>query len=245
MPAVVAPDDDDGVIREPRSLQGREHPADLGIHKARAGKVTPHQISPLSGLMEPGESRFGQGPVQVPGKPRCVCSVIGLQRREHRVIIRVEIEPLLGCVAGYMRQEEAGCQEEGPPFRLFAEAIDLFHSPAGDLIVPLARVIVVQRPDAPVDERMIAHRCRWHELVGRLGPHTAIRGRGCKLWFFILAQGRLPPPTGSCTTVIDLPSCRRLVSMGGEVLRQGDPICEVRQRPKPGGQTVDAGRGGP
>lgn len=57
MPAVVAPDHDDGVVGKARIIEGGQQPTDLSIDKAGAGEVAADDVPPLVVLPEPAEPR--------------------------------------------------------------------------------------------------------------------------------------------------------------------------------------------
>ena len=241
VPAVIAPDNHDRVVGEACVLEGGEQSPDLGVDKARAGEVAPHEVSPLVVLLEPRQPRLRQRPVEVPGKPRGVAAVVGEEGGQHRVVVGVEVKPLLRGVAGHMRQEEAGRQEEG---LVPGGILDLLDGPARDLVVALRAVVVVGRPDAPVHQWMVAHRRGWDQLLRRRAAHAAKGGGQLKLWGPLGCwSAGLGPRAGAA--VVDLAGGGGVVAVGREVLRQGHPVGPFWQRAKPGSEAVDAGGRGP
>ena len=165
---------------------------------------------------------------------RCVVAVPGGDIRQHAVVVGIQVEPLLGGITRDMRQEKPGRNEER---LILGRGLDLSDRPACHLVIPLAAVIVVQRPHAPVHQRIVTHRCGTHEFPRRSGADTAIGrgdlelGRGVGI---ITARGG--------AAVVDLARRRGAIAMGGEILRQRDAVLQAGHRARCRGKPVNARR---
>ncbi len=115
---------------------------------------------------------------------------------------------------------------------------NLLDRPGGDLVVPFLRVVVVRRPNAPIHERMVAHRRIRNQLLGRSVAHAAGRTPDMEL--------RLARRVSRLAThrVIDLAGAGRAVAMPCEVLRQRHGVLPLPEAAEPGRQPVDARRRG-
>ncbi len=248
MPTMISPNDNDGVVSNTRFIQRGHEAANLRIDKTGAGQVTADEIPPLVVLLDPLQPRLWQFPVQIPGKAWCVFAVIFDDLWQDAIVIRIKVEPLLRGIARHMRQKETGCNKEGLILRSF---FNLLHRPGSDLVITFPRVVIVQRPDAPVHGRMITHGSGWREFLGWFSAYASVRSGDLEFGLryggfcccFILRLAFAASAATTRATVVDF-TCR-----GGEVavifkmLRQGDTIFPLRQGAKPGGETIDAGGG--
>src|SRR5690606_16814826 len=91
MPAVVAPDDDDRVLREPALLQRIEDAPDLRVDEAGAGEVAADEVPPLSVLLDPFQARFGQAPVEMPGEAGRVVAIVPPDGRQDAIVVGIEV----------------------------------------------------------------------------------------------------------------------------------------------------------
>ena len=66
MPAVIAPDYDNGVLFQTRTFQCLENAPHLCINETDTGEVTSREIPPLLLFPDPAQARFREVPVQVP-----------------------------------------------------------------------------------------------------------------------------------------------------------------------------------
>ncbi len=148
---MVTPQHDDRVVALARLIQGLQQTTNLAVDKTFTGQIRPHEIAPLVVLPQPLEPDFRQLPVQIPTGPGCISSVTVFDQRKYRIIVGVEIEPLLRGIARHVRQEIPDTQELG---LVLWRLLDLCDGPVGDQRVSLLRVIVIERPDSPVDQRV-------------------------------------------------------------------------------------------
>jgi hypothetical protein len=105
---------------------GIKQASDLRIHKAGASQIAAHEVAPLAAFLHPLQPRLRQVPVQVPGKARGVGAIVREDLRQHAVVIRIQVEPLLRGVARHMREDESGGDEEG---LVFGRGLDLLGGP--------------------------------------------------------------------------------------------------------------------
>ena len=224
VPAVVAPDHDDRVLCEALFLEGRQDAADLGVDEAGAGKVGADQIAPLVILADPFQAGLGQVPVEVPREAGRVGTVVLEDLGQDAVVIRIQIEPRLGGVAGHVGQEEAGGEEEG----LVAGGVpELVDGPAGDLVIAL--VLVAVREHAPVHRRVVAHRGGRDELLVGADADAGVGADDLKFARAVggggLALGLAAATAGGAGSAVeDLPGGEGAVAVGGEVLRERDAV---------------------
>ena len=230
MVAVIAPDDDDGVIGLAGLFESIEEPTDLGIDEAGGGEVGADEVAPLIVLADPLEARFGEGPMEIPGEARGIGAVVREDGGKNGVVIGIEVEPWLGDVAGDVREEETDGEEEGLVARKGAE---LFGGPRGDDVVLL--VFIAMRKDAPIHERVVAHGCGWNEFL--LGSSADATGRTSEVELG-------SAPARRVTAMINLAGGEGSVAVGLEVLRESDAILEGFERAEPWREAVDAGGGG-
>ena len=152
MPPMISPNHNHRVVKTTAGFESFDQPTDLRIDKTRAGSIGPHEVSPLSIVSDPGESWLGKIPVQIPRESRRVVAIIAIDRRKNRIVIRIEIEPLLSCVAWYMWKRVTDRQKERIIRIRFCDFVD---GPRRDLKISLFGVGVRKR--APVHRRMISH----------------------------------------------------------------------------------------
>ena len=103
---MVAPKDDDRVVRLWRALHGVQNPSNLTVDETDACQIGSHQRTQLMILFKPACSRFGKVPVDVPRAGRSIIAITFDDRWHGQRFIGIEIEPLLRCVTGNMRKEE-------------------------------------------------------------------------------------------------------------------------------------------
>ncbi len=224
MPAVVGPEDHDGVIGITVSFEGVEELADLGIDEAGAGEVAARQVHPFIVIDEPLVAWLGEGPVHVPREAGGVGPVVLFDERESGVFFGVEVEPLFGGEAGNVREEEAGGEEEGS----LGFVIENFNGPFGDFVVTF--VFVPMWEKAPIYE---FHRT-WGVDQFFLGEGRA-GGSGSEVVEFLISL---------FTPVVAVVNFSR--GVGGvavcfEVLGEGDEVLEFIELSEPGAEAVDAG----
>ena len=114
VPAVIAPEDDDGVFREIEPLQLIEHAADLRIGEAHAGVVAAqhlqrHRIRQRAGFWHTCVGAELAGVVD--GNLRCVFGRV-VVRGELQTAFGIEIPIFLGADEGQVRLEETGGDEK-------------------------------------------------------------------------------------------------------------------------------------
>ncbi len=73
-----------------------EDAADLAVHEADAREIRTHERAPLLGFEQPGEPRFRELPVEIPGEFGHVVAIVGFPRGHHQRFVGVEVEPTLG-----------------------------------------------------------------------------------------------------------------------------------------------------
>jgi hypothetical protein len=226
-------------------LERLHQAADLRVHETRAGEIRAAEIAPLVGFFDPLEPRLGQIPVQIPGEARGVIAVAAQDLGQQLIAVRVEVIPLLGDVAGHVRQEVAHGQEQR---LILAGLLQLFDGPTGDLIVAL--VLVAMRKHAPVHQWMVAHGRGGNEFLRRLGADAGGGAAHCEIFHrlgsragFRLALGLAAAPAAAAGGALMKNFSRRpgAVAGGLEVLRQRHAVLELRQRAERRRQAVDAG----
>src|SRR5690606_32598945 len=103
MPAMIAPNDDDGVVVMPALFQGLEDATDLRVHETDASEVRASEVAPLIVVADPLQPRLRQVPVKIPGEARRVVAVVVAHRRQQGLVVGIEIEPTLSRVTWDVR----------------------------------------------------------------------------------------------------------------------------------------------
>jgi hypothetical protein len=140
MPTVVGPEHDDGIVGFAARFERIEESTDLGVDEADGGEVGAHEGFPLVRLFEKTQARFGEFPMQIPRETRCIVSVVGEHGRELQRLFRVEIEPLLGGVAGHMGTTKSDGVKERRGVGLVRLGAEGFDAPRGGNVVALELV---------------------------------------------------------------------------------------------------------
>jgi len=129
-----------------------------------------------------------------------------------------------------MRQEKSGGDEERPVLRC---GFDLLHRPTRDLVIAFAGIVVVERPHAPIHERVIAHGgggdefLRWPRADAaegrgdlKFGADRCCDRGGVRLGFAFAGSG-----TGRARAGMeDFPRRSRTIAVIGEILRESHAI---------------------
>lgn len=113
VPAVIAEEDDDGVVFGRGGVESGEETADLLIHEGDAREIGAGEVSPLLIFADPFEAGFGEFPMEVPGEGGNVVAVGFENGREQAVGVGEEIVDALGGVTGDVGEEETDHHQPG------------------------------------------------------------------------------------------------------------------------------------
>src|SRR6185503_11926789 len=138
MPAVIAEENNDGVLAIGRFLQRVEHPPNLPIQKRDAGEVRLYHFLPPAALdhfrVQFAVSRHFQS------SSRHVSQVVALRWWQLNRLQRKAIEIFPGHGEGHVRLHESKGQEEG----LFVFAVELLDPVAGYAVIRHVRIVIGQ-----------------------------------------------------------------------------------------------------
>ena len=228
VPAVVGPEDDDGVFFEAVVLEGGGDAADLGIDEGHGGEVAAGEIFGLVGGLQPGEAGFGEVPVDAPGGGWGVVAVVGEDGGELEGVGGVEVEPFLAGEAGDVGTGEADGEKEGlAVIGVFGEELG---AEGGD--GPIALLFVVLGVNAPIDEAHLAGSV--DEFLFWEGAEVGGGAIGVELGGAVFLGREL---------VVDLAGDGGVVAGFFEGLGEGGEVVEGGDVAEPGGEAVNAGAG--
>ncbi|MBA7655249.1 hypothetical protein ES703_63148 [subsurface metagenome] len=224
VPAVVAPEYDNGVIRIGTFIQGIDYPAHAGIYEADRCEVALYGLSPLFVLDDLFMVAFGScHPSAYRGD---IVKVVFVDIRQSYLFGRIHIKIFWRYVPGQMRAEEAAAEEK----RLVVLFAQLADSPGSDFSVTHRLVGHIYRP--PVEM------CGFRNAVYRpVRRHRVVRLVLLLGWEILVPGGRVGE-----AAVVDFAAANDAVAVGHKVLGQCGGIGEYR-RLSPGlGIEVNAGR---
>ncbi len=141
---MIRPTDDNGVILQTTLLQCIQDTPHLGIHKAHRCQVGTNLVLHLLALIQKLETWFGELPVKIPGKPRCILAVIAPDRGKNQGVLGIEIKPFLRCIEGNMRTEKTDSHKKG----ILLLLRKFIHRPVRCFVIQLIRVL--GRPNSPI-----------------------------------------------------------------------------------------------
>ena len=226
MPAVVAPEDDDGVVQATGGFELAHEASHLAVHETHAGEVGAHQGPPFVEFAQRAQAWLGELPVQKIGKLRQVIAVILFDRWHLERSIGIEIKPLLRGVARDMWQAETRSDEEGFVRR---RALQRINGGVGDL--PVGVVFVFLGEDAPVHQWMPV----W---AGEIGNGCLRLRHGPAIAPFIELHLLIFPTQRAI--VIDLPTVESEVTCLREGLRQRHMLLRLLHFANARSQAIDA-----
>ena len=149
VPAVVAPEADDGVVAMGGLLQPVEQAAELRVHERDAGEVGLHGLLPPTGGEDFRVVAVGLGHLHAGG--RHVVQVVHAMRRELDGLEWEQVEVFLGHAEGQVRLHETDGEEERFPVR-FSELLDAV---AGDFEVRHVLVRVRERAELDAADAVV------------------------------------------------------------------------------------------